>query len=38
MLKQLLAQPQLKFIWAEVSYFDLWWRGLSEREKGQVQG
>lgn len=36
MLRALSEDPTLRFIWAEISYFDLWWRGISEGEKAKL--
>lgn len=37
MLRALTASPSVKFIWAEISYFSLWWEGLSEGDKQGVR-
>lgn len=37
MLIELGANPDLKFIWAEISYFNLWWTDLSTAQKKAVQ-
>lgn len=36
MLLELSANPEMKFIWAEISYFDLWWRDLSNEQRKEV--
>jgi len=37
MLEYLSANSTMKFIWAEISYFDLWWKDLRHEDKIRVQ-
>jgi alpha-mannosidase II len=37
MLSNMMKNPSMKFIWAEISYFDLWWKGIGEKEKLNVK-
>jgi alpha-mannosidase II len=37
MLLALSADPKVKFIWAEISYFNLWWNELIDEDKKRLQ-
>lgn len=37
MLAKLPEDPRRKFIWAEISYFSMWWDGLDEDEREKVK-
>lgn len=37
MLKKLTADPEKKFIWAEISYLSRWWDELSEYDQEKVK-
>lgn len=37
MLKHLDAKPDLKFIYAEVSFFELWWSRLTDAEREKTR-
>jgi alpha-mannosidase II len=37
MLEKLRENPELKFIWAEISYFNLWWENLGTAEKQEIK-
>lgn len=37
MLRKLILDPKKKFIWAEISFFSLWWDELSEEDQEKVR-
>lgn len=37
MLENLSKDKTVKFIWAEISYFSLWWNDLSDSDKNRVK-
>lgn len=37
MLQQLLENPDMKFIWAEISYFSRWYENLSSEDQNDVK-
>lgn len=37
MLEKMSTNPTLKFIWAEISYFSMWWDELNENSKQRVK-
>lgn len=37
MLTKLSEEPRRKFIWAEISYFSMWWEELVEEDRERVK-
>jgi alpha-mannosidase II len=37
MLEKLRGNPTLKFVWAEISYFSMWWDSISDQDKADVK-
>ena len=35
MVEKLQKYPKMKFVWAEIVFLDLWWRGLDQFQRGK---